>query len=345
MAGKGPILVGGLDRSGKTTLRAFLQSHPRISIPASGSNMWTYFFGQYGDLEDADNFESCLGDMLRYKQVLLLDPDPDRIRREFWQGERTYARLFALFQQQHAEREGKPRWGVQTGLVERYADEVFRAYPNAQMVHMIRDPRDRYAGSLELWPGGRARAGGAAARWLYTTALARRNLARYPGQYRIVKFEDMVLNTKDTIRGVCDFLEEEYYPEMLDMPGAPEHRDKLIRRSHGDPDKPPLSPQYIGIYRTQVPMQEVAFIESLGRRGLKRHGYALGPVHFSPPGRAKYLLLTWPLNLARLVAWMAVEYFQHNFPRYLGRNPGSNMIVKPAALRGMPRRKRNGILE
>ena len=44
-----PIYIGGLDRCGKTTMRAFLASHPRIAIPAVGSNMWTYFYGQYGD--------------------------------------------------------------------------------------------------------------------------------------------------------------------------------------------------------------------------------------------------------------------------------------------------------
>ena len=50
-----PIFIGGLDRCGKTTLRAFLVSHPNISIPAVGSNMWTYFYGQFGDLSDPEN--------------------------------------------------------------------------------------------------------------------------------------------------------------------------------------------------------------------------------------------------------------------------------------------------
>ena len=45
----GPIYIGGLDRCGKTTMRAFLVSHPNIAIPAVGSNMWTYFYGQFGD--------------------------------------------------------------------------------------------------------------------------------------------------------------------------------------------------------------------------------------------------------------------------------------------------------
>jgi len=328
MSETGPIFIGGLDRCGKTTLRAFLQSHPNISIPAVGSNMWTYFYGQYGNLKAQENFERCLAAMLQYKHVKFLEPDADCIRREFWQGIPSYARLFSLFQKHHAEREGKPRWGDQTGVIERYADRIFKAYPDAKLLQMIRDPRDRYAGSLALWPKGKARAGGAVARWIYTTILADRNLKKYPGRYMTVKFEDMVHETEQTVRKVCTFLGEKFYPEMLDMPEATEHRDKLIRRSHGDPEKPPLSPQYIGIYRDEVPMQEIAFIQSIARRSLEQFGYSFEPIHFSLYEWAQYIFLTWPLNFVRMLVWLAVELIQHNLPARFGRKPGSNMIVK-----------------
>ena len=51
-----PIFIAGLDRSGKTTLSGFLASHSNIAIPSVGSNMWTYFYGQYGDLGQPENF-------------------------------------------------------------------------------------------------------------------------------------------------------------------------------------------------------------------------------------------------------------------------------------------------
>ena len=328
VAEAGPIFIGGLDRCGKTTLRAFLQSHPNISIPAVGSNMWTYFYKQYGNLGETENFESCLNAMLHYKHVKFLEPDVSRIRREFLQGEPTYARLFALFQEHHAEREGKPRWGDQTGVVERYADQIFAAYPNAKIIQMIRDPRDRYAGSLALWPTGKARVGGATARWIYTTLLAKRNLHKYLNRYMIVQFEDMVCDTESTLRKVCVFLGEEFYQEMLDMPGAPEHREKLIHRSHGDYTKPPLSPEYIGIYLKDVEMQEIAFLQNMSRRSLKKYGYAHEPARFNFPDWGKYIFFTLPLNIARMSVWLSIELLRHNFPGYFGRNPGRNMIIK-----------------
>jgi hypothetical protein len=223
----GPVFIGGPDRCGKTTLQAFLSSHPNIAIPAVGSNFWTYFYGQYGDLNRPENFERCLDAMLHYSHAVFLQPDPERIRREFSTGEQTYARLFALFHEHYAEREGKPRWGDQTGLVERYADQIFTAYPGARMIHMIRDPRDRYEASLAMWPNGKARVGGAAARWLYSSAWAKRNMKRYHGRYKIIRYETLVQKPEETIRAICAFLGEDYYPEMLSTDGSPGHREKL----------------------------------------------------------------------------------------------------------------------
>ncbi len=326
--GAGPVFIGGLDRSGKTTLRGFLQSHPAFSIPAVGSNLWTYFYKQYGDLSKPQNLERCLDAMMHYKQVRYLEPDWERLRLDFQQGAATYARLFALLQQQHAEREGKPRWGDQTGLIERYADQVLAASPDGRMIHMIRDPRDRYAGSLQLWPSGKGRAGGAAARWLYSTRLARRNLRKHPRRYLVVRFEDMVSDPQKTLQKVCAFLEEEFDPRMLTMEGAPEHRDKMIRRSHGGPSASPLSSAYIGIYRDQIPAPELVFLQSILSSRMRAFGYSPDSIRLSPEERRASLFKTFSANLARLAAWLALESVQHNFPSLFGRKPSKKMLVK-----------------
>ena len=98
-----PIFVAGPDRSGTTLMFALLATHPNISM-VRRTNMWRYFHGRYGDLSIEDNFERCMKDMLRYKRMQThLKPDQNRIRREFWQGEPSYGRLFALFHQHNAE--------------------------------------------------------------------------------------------------------------------------------------------------------------------------------------------------------------------------------------------------
>lgn len=327
----GPIIIGGPDRCGKTLMRALLASHPNIAIPDVGSNMWTYFYRQYGDLARPENFERCLLAMLRYKHVRFLKPDANRLRQEFQQGERTYGRLFALFHEHYAERMGKPRWGDQTGLVERYADDVFAAYPTAKMIHMLRDPRDRYEASLALWPDGRGRAGGATARWLYSVGLARRNLNRYPDRYRIVRYETLVRQPEATLRSVCEFLGEDYIPAMLMLDGAPCFRDQADRTSGDVIEGTALSTAYIGRFKSKVPKREVAFIQACAAQAMVAHGYDLVPNSFSVRDWPLFYFVDFPANTARLITWRTIEAVQHNFPATLGRKPATKMIVGKGA--------------
>jgi hypothetical protein len=326
----GPIHIGGLDRSGKTTMAAFLTSHARIAVPGVGSNMWTYFFERFGDLADPANLEACLEAMLRYSHIRALQPDAERIRREFRQAAPSYGRLFSLFLAHYAEREGKPRWGDQTGLIERYADQVFAAYPDAKIVHLVRDPRDRYEASLTLWPEGRGRAGGATARWRYSIALAERNVHRYRDAYLIVRFEDLVLRTELTLRRVCGFLGESFEPEMLTMPGAPDRRDRLASRARRTVNGSPLSGEFVGRFRGRVPPSEVAFLQAHARRPMRTYGYPPDRLSLSPREWLHFGLLTYPSQLTRMLGWRAVEELRQRFPASLGAQPDRRTIVNPA---------------
>lgn len=330
---RGPVFIGGPDRCGKTTLQAFLSSHPNIAIPAVGSNFWTYFYGQFGSLSQPENFERCLDAMLHYKHALFLKPDPERIRREFRMGEPSYARLFALFHQHYAEREGKPRWGDQTGLVERYADEIFAAYPGARMIHMIRDPRDRYEASLELWPNGRARVGGATARWLYSVTWAQRNVKRYPGQYKILRYETLVRDPEQTLREICTFLHEEYLPGMLTMDGSPGHREKLRQGAASFTSTAPVSTDFIGRYQDVIPKSEIAFMQGFAGRQMALFGYDLDALEFSLREQVHFTFVDLPLNLLRMGTWLGQELVQHRFPGWWGRKPSAHMIARTDGLR------------
>ena len=147
---RGPVYVAGLERSGTSLMFALLASHPQLAMTRR-TNLWTYFYKQYGDLSQQANFESCLRMMMRYKRLAVLQPDPDRIRHDFRQGPKTYAGLFEIIEQHFAERQGKPRWGDKSLNTERYAREIISSYPGARILHMIRDPRDRYASVITRW--------------------------------------------------------------------------------------------------------------------------------------------------------------------------------------------------
>jgi hypothetical protein len=143
--------------------------------------------------------------------------DTERVRREFYQGEKTYARLFTLIEGHFAEKQGKPRWGDKSLNTERYMDDIFAVFPNAKIIHMMRDPRDRYASAKTRWTEMKGRVGAGTAMWLESVKLARRGQRKYPGHYMVVRYEDLVAQPEQMLHKICDFLGEQYVPEMLTM--------------------------------------------------------------------------------------------------------------------------------
>lgn len=192
-----------------------LEQHPNLSLTRR-TKMWPKYYGRFGDLSHVANFEACLVTMMRSKYIQALNPDLDRIRCEFEQGPRTYARLFALFHQHHAERQNKGRWGDQLGNIEAYADVIFTAYPDATMIHMIRDPRTRTAeANIGKSRSRRAKLGWEIAAWQRSTALAQRNRAHYPDQYILLDYDVLLRCPEQTMKTVCAKLGERFVPEMV----------------------------------------------------------------------------------------------------------------------------------
>jgi hypothetical protein len=325
-ARRGPIFIGGADRTGKTLLAALLGSHSRIAISAVGSNLWTLFYGRFGDLQDPGHAEACIRSVLSYKHVAYLKPDGERLRRDFASGPRSYARLFALIQEQHAEQLGKPRWGDQTGLVERFADPIFAAYPDAVMVHVVRDPRDRYEAAARMWPDGRLGVGGATARWLLSTSLAATNLRRHGGdRYLVIRYEDLARSPEPTIRAVCDHVGETFEPAMMEMGAMPTYRAKLLEGRSESPGVPLITDGHVGRFRGRLASADLRFIQERAGRAMRRHGYDPVEVPMSTGQQVHYHLVTRPSHLIRQWAWQLRTALATRAPRWFGTGPRKGM--------------------
>lgn len=304
-----PIFIAGPDRSGTTLLYALLASHPNISM-VRRTNMWRYFYRRYGDLSHPENFERCLTDMLRYKRMNHLQPDPRRIRTEFQQGEPTYGRLFALFHAHNAERVGKLHWGDKSLHTEHYADQVFAEFPDAKIINMTRDPRDRYASVRKRHGRDTPRLGGATGRWLFSMKAARRNLERYPHNYMIIQYEALVHNPEDVLHKVCEFIGEEFTPVMLSMDGAADHRDSGGNSSFGQIKPGEISTRPIGRFRQVLSNSEIAFIQMCTGRDMEALGYQRDPVRFSLGEKLAFYMVDLPHNLARMLGWLNLTTIQ-----------------------------------
>jgi hypothetical protein len=309
-----PVFIAGIERSGTSLIYALLASHPNLAMTRR-TNLWAFFYKRYGDLGQPGNLDRCLAAMKRYKRLHTLQLDFDRLRADFQRGEPAYPHLFALLEEQQAERAGKPRWGDKSLNTERYVDDIFAAYPQARLIHMIRDPRDRYASSVTRWKKVRGKIGAGTAIWLSSVALAESNQRRYPDRYMILRYESLASRPEDTLREICAFIGEEYTPAMLSMSGATKFRDNG-NSSYGKSDPGRISTGSIGRYHKVLSPREIAFMQAHAGRRMVALGYELDRLSFSPGDRWRLYAVDWPINLARMLFWRT----RHTLENRLGRD-------------------------
>jgi hypothetical protein len=99
-----------------------------------------------------------------------------------------------------------------------------------------------------------------------------------PDRYRVVRYEDLVLDSEATLQSLCAFLGVEYSPLMLDYPSAVEEKVPVSRRWLW----PTLgqAPVKSNAYRWKThmsPTKRIVF-ESTARALLAELGYEVHPV-------------------------------------------------------------------
>ena len=193
----------------------------------------------------------------------------------------------------YAEREGKPRWGDKTPDYVRRMKKIERTLPEARFIHLIRDGRD--AGLSHNARIGRRGvreplpATDLARRWAKRIEKAREDAADLRG-YLELRYEDLVADPEPALRRVCELIELDYDPRMLDyhrhaegrlqeMAGSlPAVGDRPAREAgerldaHALATKPPTR-ERIAIYKQEMSEADQAEFEAIAGGLLAGLGY------------------------------------------------------------------------
>jgi hypothetical protein len=282
----GPIFLAGVDRSGIGLLGEVLECHPAVSMTRR-TNFWAFYAGRFGSLTSPAAVDRCLDEMMRNARMRVLEPDRARLRDDLARGAPTYERLFELLQLQLMERRGRTRWGDKSLGAERFARTILAAYPTAGMVHVLRDPRDRYASHDRHRQLRRSGAGRGAALWQWSERLARRNTREFPGRYLVVRYEDLVSDPDGCLASVQDLL-------GLDPP------TETIESS-------PLTTASIGRHRRDLSAAERRYLQLVLGPGMRRWGYPAERVDLSVAATVSFWARTLPVNSTRALLWTATN--------------------------------------
>lgn len=300
MPAPGPIFLAGTDRSGIGILGEVLTAHPNIFI-SRRTRFWSFYYERFGDLGQQSNLERAVDTMLQYTRITDLAPNRTRILAEFAADpSRTgYGALFELLHRHHLEQVGKTRWGDKTINAERHAPLIFREFPTAVMIHVVRDPRDRYASQAGHRNASRGKVGAGTALWLSSVRWAERNRSAHPGRYEIVRYEDLVSRPAEVIPKLCDVIGEPFDERMLSIQSVPQNGRSPLQAD----ERAELVPTSIGRFRNDLSRQELAFIQLVASRPMRRLGYEPAPVAMAFLERARFTSSTVPRNLLRMGAW------------------------------------------
>jgi hypothetical protein len=264
-----PIFIVGCPRSGTTLLRNLLRSHPHITFPRE-SHFIPSFYRAYGDpLDEREALEVANRILaLSWFKRWQLDLTPDR-----FSGCRSFRAIVETLFDAWARKEGKPRWGDKTPHYVTEIPTLLELFPEAKIIHIYRDGRDVALSWLRarLEPGNLYMA---ARLWRTAVAAARRVGAVAPAEtFLEVRYETLLAELPETMRGICEFVGEPFCEEVLrPSPLGPAPGDRRVRSV----STTVVVPSNVAKWKSKMSAGTRAFFESVAGDMLDELGYPTG---------------------------------------------------------------------
>ena len=250
---RAPVFIGGQRRSGTTLMRTMLGRHPNlVAVPHE-----SFFFQD-------ERFELFFQNLLdwhgkRFAKFGIGQPEMDR----------AVAAFVGHFFESYRQSSGAQRWVEKSTKNIKRIDYLFRIFPDAQFIHMIRDPRDALCSMKQRvlkdrpdWVQYTAQV--TAPEWVRCITTGRKWRDR-PDIYLEVRYEDAVREPEVTMRGVLDFLGEPWDSAVLEPSDHPElgkHFHEVFATS-------------VGRWKKELSETEIACFHSVAGDLMKTVGYAL----------------------------------------------------------------------
>lgn len=275
-----PFFVFGTGRNGSTLLNLMLNQHTQLFLPSE-----QYFLGNsiikyqlYNYIIWRDLVKILYGELIKETESHSWKFSPEKIINEafFFEGnQRTFQNLVHHIYLSYAK-QTKPDtsiWGDTTPYNTRYMNEIYRCFPKARYIFLVRDGRDVVAaykkGSVDVF-GHLTNPEEAVAHWI--ASISKYELVRKKANVHVLKYEDMVQNPQETLRSVTDFLDLDYQPQMLHyydhVPDLLEYNRKHHQNLHS-----PIQTSSVGQWKTILSDAEKELITPVLKPYLKKFNY------------------------------------------------------------------------
>ena len=256
-----PIFIGGQRRSGTTLMRTMLNRHPHVALVPRES----FFFQD-------KRFEVFFDDLLAWhsRRFAQLSIGPSEM-------DRAVAALIDSLLSPFALCKGAHRWADKTTENITRIDYLFRLFPDAQFIHVIRDPRDTLCSMKQQAATEKPRwvkftAEVTAPEWVACIA-AGLPWRGQPERYLEARYEQLARHPEAEMRRVLAFLGEPWCPDVLE-PSA----DAARPQGGGGNHHKAVFTSSIGRWKTELSRDEITCIQAIARDTMTLLGYEVAAI-------------------------------------------------------------------
>lgn len=275
-----PIFIIGTERSGSNLLRLLLNSHTNIAIPHPPHLMRDFhrFEVGHGDLEINNHFSDLVDDCIEFVNAHFA-PWPYIIEKEnliqFIENKSLYGIYVAIYEQ-YRDYKKKKRWGCKSTFMWQEIETILRHHANPKFIHLIRDPRD-VAVSAKKSIFSKGHPYNLALLW----NLEQKNIEEYKKfvlndkNYLLVKYEDLTLNSRETLMKIMNFLDEEVEHQQFEF-FKTEEASSLANQSESWKNvQSPIVTDSVGKYKNALSLKEQYYLEAICGELMKKYHYPL----------------------------------------------------------------------
>ncbi len=176
----------------------------------------------------------------------------------------------------------KKRWGDKNPFYVLNLDLINNIFPDSKVIHVIRDGRD-VALSYKKTKFGPPNMFVMAKRWEKCIKRGKEWGQKYPDRYLEVHYEKLITNTESEIKKICDFINLEYKPSMINIDSSKLY-NKLIpsqRKEHHKNLKKSVIKNNYSKWKKEMSLEDLKTFEWVNKDILKKLGYETNNLKYS----------------------------------------------------------------
>ncbi|MFB6257933.1 MAG: sulfotransferase [Flavobacteriales bacterium] len=272
---KAPLFITGIGRSGTTLLQSMFNAHPELAFPPETHFLKRHVVPELSGKLDRTSKDAFIARIAQSEELQRTGWDLKAWAERHWEdAPGRFQKLYRSFLEEWAEQEAVERPGDKDPMLVEYLPHLHHCFPDAYLIHIIRDPRDVALSRIRSgWGKGRSLLGHLCEhRTLFDKV--RKDGPRYFGdRYIELYYEELLQAPENSLKKLCERLPVDYEPAMLNYEGAAE---QLVQGDEGEWKKNVLGPlleKNLGKWKKEMPKGKLRVTESALRQTIEDAGY------------------------------------------------------------------------